>query len=82
MLDRNRFALEATYVNRAFQMAAELIVKNSIFGTVKYNSTVIYNWTKNKFVSLQMPDNIRSYTKNRMGYEVNIIYKSEVNYSQ
>ena len=80
MLDRNRFALEATYVNRAFQMAAELIVKNSVFGTVKYNSTVIYNWTKNKFVSLQMPDNIRSYTKNRMGYEVNIIYKSEEPY--
>lgn len=77
MLSSKVYALQGTYINRAFQMSTELLVKNSIFGTVKYNSTVIYNWTKNKFASLQMPQNIRSYEKNRMGYDVNIIYKPE-----
>ena len=80
MISRKMFALEGAYINRAFQMSVELVVKNSIFGTVKYNSTVIYNWTKAKFASLQMPDIIRNYTKNRMGHEVNIIYNPDEPY--
>lgn len=80
MLSSKMFALQGTYINRAFQMSVELLVKNSIWGTVKYNSTVIYNWTKNKFASLQMPRTIRSYERNRMGHDVNIIYKPEEPY--
>ena len=55
MLDTKLFALDASYIRRTFQMSVELDVKNSVFGTVKYNGTVIYNWAKNKFVGLQMP---------------------------
>lgn len=80
MIDRKKYVLEGAYVNRAFQMSVQLVVKNTIFGTVKYNSTVIYNWTRNKFANLQMPENIRSYEKNRMGYDVNVIYKPEEPY--
>lgn len=80
MFDRKKYVLEGAYINRAFQMSVQLIVKNTIFGTVKYNSTVIYNWTRNKFANLQMPESIRSYEKNRTGYDVSIIYKPEEPY--
>lgn len=80
MISKVRYTLEGAYVNRAFQMSVQLVVKNTIFGTVKYNSTVIYNWIRNKFVNLQVPDNIRSYEKNRMGYEISVIYKPEEPY--
>lgn len=63
MISKVRYTLEGAYVNRAFQMSVQLVVKNTIFGTVKYNSTVIYNWIRNKFVNLQVPDDIRSYEK-------------------
>ena len=74
MLRENAYILDGAYVNRAFQMSVELCVANSIHGAVKYNSTVIYNWTKNKFASLQLPSDIKSYSRNRSGQEVNIIY--------
>ena len=80
MISKVRYTLEGDYVNRAFQMSVQLVVKNTIFGTVKYNSTVIYNWIRNKFVNLQVPDDIRSYEKNRMGYEISVIYKPEEPY--
>lgn len=74
MLGKNAYILEGAYVNRAFQLSVELCVAKSIYGTVKYNSTVIYNWTKNKFASLHLPVYIKSYSRNRLGHEVNIIY--------
>ena len=80
MLNRKKYVLEGAYVNRAFQMSVQLVVKNTIFGTVKYNSTVVYNWTRNKFASLHMPENIRCYEKSRMGYDVNTIYRPEEPY--
>ena len=61
-------------------MSVELDVKNSIFGTVRYNGTVIYNWAKDKFVGLQMPQNIHSFSRNRSGQEVNVIYNAEKPY--
>ena len=80
MLDTKLFALDASYIRRAFQMSVELDVKNSVFGTVKYNGTVIYNWAKNKFVGLQMPSNIHNFSKNRSGQEVNVLYNPEKPY--
>lgn len=80
MINRTKYVLEGAYINRAFQMSVQLVVKNTIFGTVKYNSAMIYNWTRNKFVNMQMPESIRSYEKSRMGYDVNIIYKPEDTY--
>lgn len=80
MFDGRKYVLEGAYINRAFQMSAQLIVNNTIFGTVKYNSTIVYNWTKNKFANLQIPESIRSYEKNRTGYDVSIIYKPEEPY--
>ena len=80
MLNRTKYVLEGAYINRAFQMSVQLVVKNTIFGTVKYNSILIYNWTRNKFANMQMPESIRSYEKSRMGYDVSIIYKPEGTY--
>lgn len=80
MLDIRPFVLDASYIRRAFQMSVELDVKNSIFGTVRYNGTVIYNWAKDKFVGLQMPQNIHSFSRNRSGQEVNVIYNAEKPY--
>ncbi len=74
MFNTKPYVLEASYIRTAFQMSAELDVKKSIFGTVKYNGTIIYNWAKEKFVGLQMPDNIQDFSKNRAGQEVNILY--------
>lgn len=80
MLNRTKYVLDGAYINRAFQMSVQLVVKNTIYGTVKYNSTVIYNWTKNKFANMQMPESIRNFEKSRMGYDVSIIYKPENTY--
>lgn len=77
MLDTKPFTLDASYIRRAFQMSVELNVKNSKFGTVKYNGTIIYNWAKNKFVSLQMPESIHKFSKSRSGQEVNILFNPE-----
>lgn len=74
------YVLEETKVNRAFQLSVELMVGNTIYGAVKYNSTIIYNWVKRKFAGLQMPDRICNFTKNRMGQDVNIIYEPEEPY--
>lgn len=80
MLDTKPYVLDASYIRRAFQMSVELDVKNSVFGTVKYNGTVIYNWAKYKFVGLQMPQIIHSFSKNRSGQEVNVLYNPEKPY--
>lgn len=80
MLDTKSFVLDASYIRRAFQMSVELDVKNSIFGTVKYNGAIIYNWAKNKFIGLQMPQNMHSISRNRSGQEVNVIYNAETPY--
>lgn len=80
MLTNKPFRLSTSYIKRAFQISVELDVKNSTFGTVKYNGSVIYNWAKDKFVNLQLPDNMRTFSKNRFGNEVSVIYDSEKPY--
>lgn len=80
MLSNTTFALDASYVRRAFQMSVELDVKKSIFGCVKYNATVIYNWARKKFVGLQMPSNICDFSKSRSGQEVCVLVNFEKPY--
>lgn len=80
MFSGKTYILEGSYINRAFQLSVELKVANTIYGTVKYNSIVIYNWAKEKFPSLQLPYSIRSYSRNRSGQEVNVIFNSNEPY--
>ncbi len=68
------FALTGVYVNRNFQMEATLYVKDSVHGTVKYCSTLIYNWAKKKFPSLELDERIRSGSKRHFDQQVDIIY--------
>lgn len=80
MINTKLFTLDAAYIRRAFQLSVELDVKNSIHGTVIYNGTLIYNWAKEKFLGLQMPESVRTFTKNRAGQEVNVIFNPEKPY--
>lgn len=68
------FALTSVYINRNFQLEAGLHIKDSVHGTVKYCSTLIYNWVKKKFVSLELDERIRSGSKRRFDQQVDIIY--------
>lgn len=76
----NGFALDGTFVSRAFQLSAELLIKNNRWGCVKYNGGKIYNWARRKFVSLQMPEKMRTFSKNKNGQEVGIIYNPNDGY--
>lgn len=68
------FALTGVYVNRNFQLEAVVHVRDSVHGAVKYCSTLIYNWAKTKFASLELDDRIRSGSKRRFDQQVDIIY--------
>lgn len=76
----NHFALESAFLSRAFQLSTELLIKNSPWGCVKYNGGKIYNWARRKFISLQMPETIRNFSKSKNGQEVDIIYNSKDGY--
>lgn len=71
---KEQFSLNETYIHRVFQLSGLLQIKDSVFGTAKYNSTLIYNWTKNKFTNLNLPDRICTISRERGGQSVDIIY--------
>lgn len=68
------FALTGVYVNRNFQLEASIHVRDSVHGTVKYCSTIIYNWARTKFPSLELDERIRSGSKRRFDQQIDIIY--------
>lgn len=71
---RLNFALTGVYVNKNFQFESEIAIGDSRHGTVKYCSTLIYNWARYKFPALEMDERIRSGSKRHFDQQVNIIY--------
>ena len=64
------------YTKMAFQMSQQLRINEgrTIEGTFIYASTKIYNWIKNKFPSMRLPEKICTYSRNSSTISVDIIY--------
>ena len=64
------------YTRTTFQMSQSLLINEgrSIAGTFQYASIQIYNWAKEKFPSMGMPDKICSFNKSVSAISVDILY--------
>ena len=71
--------LAKLFNDRSFQLSAELLQKEgkSIESTLWYNCNIIYQWARNKFPGLNLPESIRTWSLRRSGQEVEVIYRPD-----
>ena len=74
------YSLNDTYIRRIFQLSGMIQVEGSVYGTAKYSATIIYNWLRKKFGSLRLPTSIRSFSQERGGQSVDVIYDNKEQY--
>lgn len=70
------------YTKMAFQMSQQICVNEgrNLVGTFKHASVQIYNWIKEKFPGMGLPERICTYSRNSSTISVDIIYNRETRY--